>query len=87
MEKQHGIIVKHNRTILYDLKFNSQCELRVAAMALIKHKETCDYKDFPHHWDDEICKKMAAKPYIQRLAIAGAFCAAEIDRIWAGNYY
>lgn len=35
----------------------------------------------PAAWDENICSNMASKNYIQRLTIAGALIAAEIDRI------
>lgn len=35
----------------------------------------------PHRWDKNIWVKMMKKPYKERLIIAGALIAAEIDRI------
>lgn len=35
----------------------------------------------PHNWDKDIWLKMMNKPYKERLIIAGALIAAEIDRI------
>lgn len=35
----------------------------------------------PHDWDSELWLKMMGKPYKERLIIAGALIAAEIDRI------
>jgi len=37
----------------------------------------------PHGWDEGIWLKMIAKPYKDRLVIAGALIAAEIDRLQA----
>lgn len=35
----------------------------------------------PHGWDKEIWDKIVKKPYKERLIIAGALIAAEIDRL------
>lgn len=35
----------------------------------------------PNEWDEEIWQKMFDKPYKDRLIIAGALIAAEIDRL------
>ncbi len=69
-------IEKHNRTIEKDVIENEDGELGYGAIALIGGIE----EDFPD-WDYEICKKMINKSYKDRLIIAGALIAAEIDRL------
>ena len=39
-----------------------------------------DLDEAPHGWDKELFEKMVDKPHIERLTIAGALIAAEIDR-------
>ena len=78
IERQEQI-EKHGRTIEYDRKFNSSGQLQQGALALI-HEH---FGDFPAIWDDNLCSKMFAKPLKERLVIAGALIAAEIDRLQA----
>jgi hypothetical protein len=75
--------VKHKITIDDDVKLNGHGELRVAARTLLR--KTCKkvLQGFPGSWNDETCDHMAKKSYKDRLIIAGAFIAAEIDRIQA----
>lgn len=42
---------------------------------------TLDDKYWPVEWDDCIKDKIKSKTYQERIAVMGAFCAAEIDRI------
>jgi hypothetical protein len=81
-------IKKHKRTVLKDACFNTSKQLSSAAGSLI-FENTKDY-DFaesirkltiPEGWDKEIWHKMASKTYLERLIIAGALIAAEIDRL------
>lgn len=80
-------IEKHGRTIAYDVKTNKKRELSFAAAVLsCPHPETmgCSSKNdysCPEGWDVNIWTKIIKKPYRQRLIIAGAFLAAEIDRL------
>lgn len=71
---------KHGRTVERDVDENALQQLPVAAMLLIeggiKIEMMC-----PSEWDDEIWLKMARKSYKDRLIIAGALLAAEIDRL------
>ena len=70
-------IEKHGRTVAYDIAENHSGRLTDAAYGLIIHK----YAFMPDNWDREIVNKMLAKSYKDRLVIAGALIAAEIDRI------
>lgn len=74
-------IEKHGRTVLYDVFNNRDGDLATGARALI---ETFDFPfldGFPVRWDIKSCEKMANKSYKERLIIAGALIAAEIDRM------
>lgn len=54
----------------------------VAEMALaIEHEEGIDPNIYPESWPSEDIDKILRKPYKERLIIAGALIAAEIDRI------
>lgn len=74
-------IGKHDRQIASDVNLNKSGELRKAAIALIDGHGEGDITGLPLHWTDSICRHMMGKSYVERLAIAGAFCAAEIDRV------
>jgi len=74
-------IEKHGRTVERDVKENKAGQLAQAAIALICNHGTGDISQLPLHWSDEICRNMMKKPYVERLEIVGAFCAAEIDRV------
>jgi hypothetical protein len=72
-------IEKHGRTIERDVKDNYNAQLPTAAMRLLQF----DRYDIPAPflWRESIWEKMNSKPYKDRLIIAGALIAAEIDRI------
>jgi len=78
IERQEQID-KHGRTIERDVNENSNNELAIAAMGLIDKYPSSH--NFPEHWDSKLIQKMISKPYKERLIIAGAFLAAEIDRV------
>ncbi len=67
---------KHGTSIENDYYGNDEGDLCVAAVALVTH----DYKSFVETWSIGKCSKMMNKPFKQRLVIAGALIAAEIDR-------
>lgn len=69
-------INKHGRTYVGDLKYKHG-ELKLAATALV----TNNPKFFPFDWDETVCDKMINKTYKERLVVAGALIAAEIDRL------
>jgi hypothetical protein len=53
----------------------------VAEMLLAsEHEEGIDPNIYPEGWEED-CDRMLAKSYIDRLIIAGALIAAEIDRV------
>ncbi len=80
-------IEKHGRTIASDVIQNQSQELAIGAIALLETDcpdeitEGRSIGKFPIQWDNELCLKMVNKSYKDRLIIAGAFCAAEIDRL------
>lgn len=81
-------IEKHGRTVQKDVENNYGRELAKGAAVLIHDDITSPRKRFgvmPTKWDDEICLKMCNKNYKERLIIAGALIAAELDRIEAGR--
>jgi hypothetical protein len=69
--------VKHGHSIRNDFENNMDGELAQAAAALLEGNISW----MPENWDHDICKKMVEKPFEQRLVIAGALIAAEIDRL------
>ncbi len=74
---------KHGRTIEQDVALNGFSQLSEAASKL-SFKDIDDIhgiEDPPKGWDFDIWNKMINKPYKERLIIAGALIAAEIDRI------
>ena len=84
-------IEKHARTIDADVKYNKTGELSFAAAALscpnpasMGLSAANDYS-CPTGWDVKIWTKMILKPYKERLIIAGALIAAELDRLQAGG--
>ena len=78
IERQEQI-EKHGRTIHYDIENNTDSQLQLGAEALLDN----DFDKFPALWDDAICYKMLEKSLKERLIIAGALIAAEIDRLQA----
>lgn len=74
---------KHKRIIARDIKENGNFQLSVAAAILcIVDLDPEDYEELcPFGWDIDIFTHMCSKPYEERLIIAGALIAAEIDRI------
>jgi len=84
-EERQEQIEKHRRTIEQDVKENSHYQLSTAAGMLC----WVDEEDFgddsngfcPVGWDSDIWNHMIGKSYKERLIIAGALIAAEIDRL------
>lgn len=78
-EERREQLEKHGRTIEDDKVLNKRRQLRSAAYMLIS--EQAFIMDAPEGWDEKIWDKMRRKALKERLIIAGALIAAEIDRI------
>lgn len=84
-------IEKHGRNINYDVKINSDFQMiRAVAMLIFTEKDEgfdlMEHELFvPNGWDKDIWNKMHSKSYKERLIIAGAFIAAELDRLQSIN--
>lgn len=75
-------LTKHGHAIEHDVLINDERQLGVAASYLSYPDQSQMDEDYiPNHWDPEIWKKMMDKPYEERLIIAGALIAAELDRL------
>lgn len=74
-------IVKHGRTIALDKKHNKKKQLAFAAISIAHPMAPVIGYVEPTGWDSKLFEKMKSKSYKQRLIIAGALIAAEIDRI------
>lgn len=74
-------IEKHGMTIKYDCEANSDGDLRRGAIALLGYQGKSDILLMPGQWNLKIIQKMCCKGYKERLIIAGALIAAEIDRL------
>ncbi len=72
-------IEKHGRTIASDKILNRRRQLRSAALKLISDEAI--FMTAPDGWDKKIWARMAKKNVRQRLIIAGALIAAELDRL------
>lgn len=77
-EERQEQIVKHKRTIEHDAIENNDCQLVIAAIRLCQ--DLGDPKA-PEGWSLTIWRKMTAKHKKDRLIIAGALIAAEIDML------
>jgi hypothetical protein len=76
-------IEKHGRTIEMDVLTNSKGQLSLAAGILSQKNIPSNFGLIPTGWDYETWDKIIKKEYNQRLVIAGALIAAEIDRLKA----
>lgn len=80
-------IEKHGRTTDQDEVVNNLFQLSNAASALCKHELTIlDTHPVPTRWSRTIWTRMMNKTYKERLIIAGALIAAEIDRLQANDH-
>lgn len=80
-EERKEQIEKHGRTIENDIDINVHYQLNEGAIGLLWVDEEERSVAPPVGWDERIWNKMEGKPYEERLIIAGALIAAEIDRI------
>lgn len=86
-------ITKHGRTIQDDVKYNNEYQLVEAASTLsmnVPNEIFDSYLGYHEHypptgWKSDLWGKMLRKPYKERLVIAAALLAAEIDRIEANE--
>lgn len=76
-------IDKHGYTKEHDKRMNEYSQLSYAA-TLLADEYPHEHEREPSEWDAKIWRKMINKPYKERLIIAGALIAAEIDRINTG---
>lgn len=78
-------IEKHGYHLTHDVKHHDGGELIIAAEAIIDHitsdSEIDEIGSFPASWEDAYCFKILRKSKIDKLVIAGALIAAEIDRL------
>jgi hypothetical protein len=72
-------IEKHGITIEEDVNKNRNYELPNGAIMSI----TGYIDKMPYGWNYKICQHIVGKPYKERLIIAGALIAAEIDKLQA----
>lgn len=84
-EERQQQIEKHGRTVEKDIKTNGSGQLVSAAVHILGRSTVLDFdgtEDYvPDGWDAAIYDKMYGKSYEERLIIAGALIAAELDRI------
>jgi hypothetical protein len=71
-------IMKHHRSTKYDVNYNTDAQLRIGAVRLQQDRNDAEP---PDGWDTALWEKIIAKPLKERLIIAGALIAAEIDRL------
>lgn len=76
-------IEKHGRSLRHDSEVNDSGQLVVMAELLLisEHEEGVEPSWFPDDWDENLVYKMLHKSPIEKLTIAGALIAAEIDRL------
>jgi hypothetical protein len=77
-------IEKHNISIEDDLINNKAHQLSESAAVLATEKFPSDRSRLicmPKEWNDEACLKMCKKDRFNRLIIAGALIAAELDKM------
>jgi hypothetical protein len=79
-EERQEQIEKHGKTVEYDVVNNQFGQLSYAAECLIT-EDPHNKIDAPHGWGLQLWMRMKNKSDKDRLIIAGALIAAEIDRI------
>lgn len=83
IERQEQI-EKHGRTIIADVAYNSNptgyMDIMPLTLQVIRLLDIGMRHEVPH-FDKKIIYKMEAKEYKEKLVIAGALIAAEIDRL------
>ena len=70
-------IEKHGMNVDHDSQ-HGDCQLVEASQAILDYCNCCSW---PDGWDQSMLEHINSKPRVEQLAIAGAFIAAEIDRV------
>lgn len=74
-------ISKHSRTEERDIKENAGGQLQAAALYILAMDYNENAEDYyPEDWSEEFQLSLEKKTQKERLVIAGALIAAEIDR-------
>ena len=86
IERQEQI-EKHGYTVIHDVAYNS---LPTGPFKMLPFKIVVGNLmgiiggvPYPKNWSEESIEKMKSKTELEKLVIAGAFIAAEIDRLQA----
>ena len=86
-EQRNDQLQKLGYDLKHDIELNNDFQLLEAAGILTwLNKKDYGYNieaTCPAGWNEDLWHKMMTKPYRERLAIAGALLAAEIDRLQA----
>jgi hypothetical protein len=85
-QERNEQIIKHGRSQENDVLTNSHYQLATAAVILADPFRLPTMDDVPDGWDLKIWAKMIDKTYEERVIIAGALLAAEIDRLTTVKY-
>lgn len=88
-EERDNQIEEHGYSVAHDAEYNDYYELAIVAQCLIMppnqdvtlSEELNMLNALAENWDSEVLRKMLQKSYKDRLIIAGALLAAEIDRL------
>jgi hypothetical protein len=92
-KERHEQFEKHGRTVEDDVRYNNKGQLLRGALSLLSKSEGTPFDDgangldhcfralVPQDWNADIFHKMFDKTYKERLIIAGALIAAELDRL------
>jgi len=70
----------HKYTVQEDAEYNPNGQLLEAATVLLRKDIFAPTSVCPRGWDMKYWHTLCAKPYSERLIIAGSLVAAEIDR-------
>lgn len=76
-EERKEQIEKHEMDTVYDKNYNTEGQL----IAAVKFILTGDKDYYPADWAEAFFRKINRKEDIEKLIIAGALIAAEIDRL------
>jgi hypothetical protein len=78
-------IEKHGHSVIRDVAENSTpsgpFKILPLRIGITKCIGTVSGLPWPEHWDENVCAKIEGKSDLQKLIVAGAMIAAEIDRI------